>query len=272
MNECKKMMPERLCSLDNNMSLEKLLKAKDLGTPIVGKVTMWNFQANCLEVSLGNNFYGFIPAESASIYPVFNSSKKLSASIRTLIGNPVIVNVMEVDTSDGSTAITLSRKENMLDAFCMIASSIGQCIECCVTSIENYGIYVDAGNGISGLIHHTELTTSWLNHFSEMGIHVGDKITAQVLSVDDKFHVGLNYKDQFENLAFTLNPEDLIEVTVLEAVNEQGYFVYVNPNTSGIVDVPQKVSCPYGSKVVARVKKPHKKHPEKLRLSFVSFV
>ena len=274
MNECKKIMPERLYPLDPNMSLEKILQAKELGTPLVGKAILWNSQANCLEINLGNNFYGFIPEDRVSVYPVFapDDPQKLSASIRSLIGNPVLVNVVEVDDSDGSMAITLSRKENMLHAFDAITNLVGKSIECCVTSIKNFGIYVDVGNGINGLIHHSELSLSRFNHFSEMGIRVGDKIIVKVLSVNNNFHVALNYRDQFKNLTFTLNPGDLIEAIVLESVNQEGNFAYLNPNTPAIVDIPPRVHCYYGEKIVARVKGPSKKRPDSIKLSFVSFV
>lgn len=266
----KTLVPERICSLDTTMSLEKILQAQAEGASLVGKVTMWNAQANRLEVDLGNNFCGYISANHISIYPEFDSEQRPSASIRALIGYPVIVNVIDVDLSNDTPCISLSRKENMINAFNVISDSVGEIIDCCITAITSFGVYVDAGNGISGLIHHSQLTTPRLNNLSEIGINVGDKITARILEVNENFQVSLNYKSQFENLAYKLNSGDLIEARILKRVNDYGFFAYLNPNTSSIIDVP--IDLPYGTKVVALAKKQSSIHPERLRLSFVAII
>ena len=272
MNKSKKVMPERLCSLDYDMSLEKILQAKRNGDTLVGKAIGWSSQENSLEVYLGNNFYGFIPAEDISVYPVFSSGSKLSSSTKALFEKPVIVNVVGVNTYEDKTRIILSRKENMLDAFDVISGSIGEYIECCVTAFRSFGIFVDAGNGISGLIHYTQLNQSRFYDFSEMGLKIGDRIKAKVLFVDEDFQVSLNYRDQFKNLAFELKRGEFIEAKVLERINEEGFFAYLNPNTPALVDVPPRITCYYGDKIVARVKGRSNTHPDRLRLDFVSFV
>ena len=69
-----------------------------------------------------------------------------------------------------------------------------------------------------------------------------------------------------------LNRDDLTEATILKPINSSGYFVYLNPNTSAVVDVPPNLPCKYGDRIVARVKGPRNNHPDDLRLTFVSFI
>lgn len=272
MNENKKIMSERFCKLDDSMSLEKLIRTQNEKIPVCGKVILWNSQAKLFKVDLGNGFFGNLPLELSTVYQTTFDDGRLTPAVRSIIGHTIIATVLCVDTSEETPKITLSRRENMLEAFDFLSKSIDKDIECCVTSISTSGVYVDCGNGISGFIHYTGLCTSRVMHFSEI-VTVGNKITAKVISVDDtKFHVSLNYKDQFENLAFVLSPDDFIEAIILRPLNDSGYFVYLNPNTSAVVDVSKDIPCNYGDKVVARVKGRRAEHPEQLRLTFVSFI
>lgn len=272
MNGNKKIMPEMFCKLDDSMSLEKLIRAQSEQIPVYGKVVLWDSQAKLFKVDLGNGFFANLPIELSTVYQTVLDNGRLSAAIRSIIGHTIIATVLCVETSEENPRITLSRRRNMLEAFDFLSKSIGKNIECCVTSISTFGVYVDCGNGISGFIHFTELCISRVSHFSEI-VNVGDKITAKILSVDcDKFHISLNYKDQFENLSLILNPEDLLETTILKRLNADGYFAYLNPNTSAVVDIPEDVSCNYGDKIVAKVKGRRSEHPEQLRLTFVSFI
>ena len=273
MNEKAKSMPDRFHSLDNTMSLEKIIQAQNTGTPLIGIVVLWNSMEKHLEVHLGNGYYGYIPENLVSIYPNYDTNGKLSASTRAVIGKSVLVTVTEVDTSSSIPVITLSRKNIMMDTFNRISNSIGNLVECRITAFCPYGIYVDVGNGISGLIHHRELCVSKLNSFYELGIKEGDIITAKVLSVNENFHVSLSYKAKFKNLAFVLSADDLIETKLLYPLNEDGYFVYLNPNTPAVVNIPEHVkNCNYGSKILARVKGTRTNHPDELKLTFVSFI
>jgi len=271
MNE-RKVMPEHFYSLDNNMSLDKLIRAQDTGEPLIGKVVLWNSKAKCFEVDLGNGYTGHIPSEHASIYPIFLPNGNLSPSIRATIGNLVVVSVMEVVSSNDILKVVLSRKDNMLKAFDIISNLIGKEIECCITSFSSYGVFVDVGNGVSGLIYHKDLCSSRVNHYSDIGLKLYDKITVKVISVDDNYRINLNYKDQFENLSYTLNPDDLIQAKILNPLNSIGYFAYLNANTCALVDMPENIDCHYGDKILARVKGRRTHRPDQLKLTFVSFI
>jgi len=272
MNENKKLMPERFYSLDTNMSIDKIIQAYKLRKPLIGKVILWNSSSKCLEVDLGNGYTGCIPAEYASVYPVLSPDGKITAAVRSIIGKTIIASVVDIVPNGNMIKVILSRKDKMLEAFEFISKSVGEEIDCCVSSFSSYGIFVDVGNGINGLIHYQCLCTSRVKHFSDIGLKIGDKITAKIISCDDKFHVSLNYKDLFDNLSYILNRDDLIGAIILSPLNDSGYFAYLNPNTSAVVDVPPNVLCNYGDKIIARVKGPRNNHPEDLRLTFVSFI
>lgn len=272
MNEIKKTMLERLYSLDETMSIEKIIGAKDNQTTIIGKILLWNSVTKEFKVYLGNGLYGFLPVMSASIYNPLLPNGQLSASIRSVIGKPITLTVKDIESSAKGYKIILSRKELMLESFDFVSNCIGKQIECYISSFSSFGIFVVVGNGLNGLIHYEDLCTSRIQHFSDIGLNVGDMITAKVIGVNNNFQISLNYKDQFENLAHILNRDDLIEAKLLSPINSSGYFAYLNPNSSAVVDIPEEIPCKYGDKVVARVKGQQRSNPNNLRLTFVSFI
>ncbi len=72
-----------------------------------------------------------------------------------------------------------------------------------VTRIENYGIFVDLGVGIDGMVHVKEMSHGYLKHPSDM-VKVGDEIQAQVLSVKRR-------KGQIDLSMRALMPEPVAE-------------------------------------------------------------
>lgn len=271
MNGNKKMMPENCYSLDTEMSLDKIKRAKDSGNFLVAKASRWNSSKNCVDVDLGNNFKGEIPLYDFSIYTLTRPNGKLSPFVYSHIGKNICACVKEI--SDDNTII-LSRKENMIKAFRVIEQSENNIVTCLITSISDYGLYVDLGHGINGLIHINDLILSRVNNLSDIGFKLGQLIDAKILSINsEKYQVVLNYKDLYENLSSTLKAGDIIEVLTLSPLNqcEDGYFVFINPNTPALMDPPEGIEIPYGSKVIARVKSYNSKRPDKVRLGFLSF-
>ena len=265
-------MPERFCSLDKEMSIEKLVYAKMTDEPIIGKITKWNSYSKELEVRLGNGFTGILPVKEASIYPCILANGQLTPSVRSLIGRTVMLSIDSIDLTVVDPRIMLSRKKNMLKAFDIISNSIGEEVQCAVINCCEFGVFVDIGSGITGLIPSILLSVARYCHPLDLGLKTGDQITAKLVSIEDDYRITLNFKDGVENLAYSLNPDDLIEATILQPINKSGYFAYINANTPGVIDVPENVPCNYGDKVVAVVKGTRTNHPDQVKLTFVSFV
>ena len=68
-------------------------------------------------------------------------------------------------------------------------------IECVVTGIEEYGIFVGLDEYYSGLIHISEITDGFVSNINYY-VKIGETIKARVLEVDDEScHVKLSIKD-----------------------------------------------------------------------------
>lgn len=266
-----KIMPESFYSLDSEMSLKKLDRSRESKELLVGKVLWWDSNSESFNVDLGNGFLGVLPLALASIYPPKSEDGLLTAPLRSIIGKNILVTIYRIiDFTDGTHCIVLSRKDNMQYAFDHFSNCIGQTVECCITSLSSIGAFVDIGYGVTGLIDHSVLSVSRsISCLEYIGLTRGTKLIAKIISIEDNHHIQLNFKDQFENLAFKLKPGDLIEATILRDVC--GYFAYVNPNTPTSIDLPlHSQQCKIGSKVIARVINSRPTYPELLRLTFVS--
>lgn len=272
MNANKNVMPESFYSLDDEMSLDKITRAKYSGNFLVAKAVKWNEASQSVIADLGNNFKGEIPLNEFSIYPVTRPDGCVSPSVYSLIGKNICVCVQEIYDDH---SILLSRKVCMSEAFDFIEQCNSKVVTCSITSIANYGMFVDVGFGIHGLIRTQDLTLNRIKSPADIGFSPKQFIDAKIISVDlDKHQISLNHKDLFQNDAYTLTPGDILEVTTLMPLNENedGYFVYLSINTPALMDPPTGLRIPYGSRVSAIVKPFHKQHPDKVRLQFLQFI
>lgn len=272
MNVNKNFMPESFYSLDNEMSLDKITRAKDNGHFLVAKVVSWDQAKQCIIADLGNDFKGKIPLSEFSIYPVMRPNGQLAPTVYSLIGQNICVCVQEISYDD---TIVLSRKACMIKAFAFIEQCENEVVTCSITAIAQYGLFVDVGFGINGLINTRELTVSRIDNPADLGFMPKQFIDAKIISVNsDKHQISLNSKDLFENKAYTLTPGDIVEVITLRPLNENedGYFVHLPPNTPALMDPPYGLKIPYGSKVLAIVKPYTAKRPDKVRLRFLQFI
>lgn len=72
---------------------------------------------------------------------------------------------------------------------------IGEIVTGCVTGIEKYGIFISLDEYYSGLIHISEISSSFVRNIHDY-VKIGETIKAKVLEEDDKNqHVKLSIKD-----------------------------------------------------------------------------
>lgn len=272
MNGNKLILPELCYGLAEDMSLEKISRAITTGDFLIAKVSRFNSQEELFEVDLGNGFHGKIPLDDFSIYPCRRLSAHISPAAYSLIGKNICACVQEI--SDYNMVI-LSRKANMIKSFNYIKHLESKIVSCSILAITQYGLFVDVGHGINGLIRINDLTISRIHDISDLGFATGQLIDAKIISINsEKYQISLNHKDLFDNLAYTLNPGDFIEAISLDPLDdeESGYFAHINHNTKALMDPPEGLKIPYGSRVVARVKRFSPNKPDKVRLKFISLI
>ena len=70
---------------------------------------------------------------------------------------------------------------------------IGSIIEGKVTGIAKFGAFVSFGEGKSGLVHISEVSSGFVSDINEH-LKVGDSVKVKVISVDDKGRINLSIR------------------------------------------------------------------------------
>ncbi len=117
--------------------------------------------------------------------------------------------VVEVD-DDGTVVIAGSNQEwaekalNMIDA-ATAKVQIGKIYDGTVTSVTDFGAFVEILPGRDGLVHISELSTGYINRVADV-CQVGDPMKVIVLDVDDHDRVKLSRRKALEELGL---PDEL---------------------------------------------------------------
>ena len=71
--------------------------------------------------------------------------------------------------------------------------TVGEIIEGKITVVKDYGVFVDLGDGKSGMVHISEIAQSYVSDINEF-VKVGDQVKLKVLSVADDGKISLSIK------------------------------------------------------------------------------
>lgn len=157
------------------------------------------------------------------------------------VGQKIQVKVIQFDAE--SHRISLGAKQLEEDPWSTAsrAFNVGDTISGKVSSLTDYGAFIDLGNNIEGLVHMSEL--SWTNkniHPSKV-LQAGQEINVVVLGIDqDKRRISLGYKQLQANpwvqFAETHNVGDVITGPI-KNTTEFGLFVALTPELDGMVHI-----------------------------------
>jgi len=107
-----------------------------------------------------------------------------------------------------------------------------------ITSITDFGAFMEVDKGIEGLIHISDISWEKIKHPSQK-LKVGDEVEAVVLNIDvDKQKVSLGIKqlqgDIWEDFFARRKPGDLVNVKIVR-IADFGVFAEVTPGIEGVV-------------------------------------
>jgi len=111
-----------------------------------------------------------------------------------------------------------------------------------VSSIVNFGVFVDLGGGVDGLVHVSELSWKHVEHPSEV-VSVGQEVVVEVLDVDlERERVSLSLKatqeDPWREFERKNQTGEIISGTVTKLV-PFGAFVRVGEGVEGLVHISE---------------------------------
>jgi small subunit ribosomal protein S1 len=195
------------------------------------------------------------------------------------LGQEVEVSVLDVNSE--SKRISLGIKQlfpHPMEIF-KEKYAVGSRVKGLVTSLTDFGAFVEVEKGIEGLVHVSDISWEKVKHPSDV-LQVGQETEAVILAIDvDKQKVSLGIKqlqgDVWEDFFARQKPGDLVKVKVVR-ITDFGLFVEILPGIEGVVflseldekkiDVPSE-AFKVGDERTAKILKMSQKD-KKISLSF----
>jgi small subunit ribosomal protein S1 len=178
---------------------------------------------------------GFIPREEVT----FDRGTPPTRVVRQ--GEEIEVVVTNVEVDGGK--ITLSRRQALRDPWDNAEEryAVGSVVEGTIVSIQNYGAFVHLEEGVTGMIHASDMSWTLGSKKPEDYVKVGEVVKAQVLEVSrDKRRVSLGLKqltsDPWHEAVASYQPGAAVKGTVT-SLTSYGAFVKVNEFIEGMVHV-----------------------------------
>lgn len=191
--ECQKFIPEGWLENFSPVTKDTLINAIETGEVMQGIVNKCDSNYN-LYVDFGNNLKGVIPRDQIEAINIDETGFPKPNICTSKVNKYVQFKVKDVDKKD---YFILSRKAVGEDALNWIKQDvkIGQIVKGIVKSIKPYGVFVEIGGGIVGLLHIEDISVARIKTPLER-LSIGQKINVMIKSIDYKQErVVLSYKE-----------------------------------------------------------------------------
>lgn len=243
------------------MSKDYLDKAMQAGNIMQGVVKKCDSNYN-LHVDFGNNITGIIPKEEVEAVNVDETGFPKPNICMSKVNQYVQFKVKDIDERD---KYILSRKEVGKEALKWVRNELqeGQIVNGIVKSIRPYGVFIEIGGGIVGLLHIEDISVARIKTPIER-LKIGQKANFVVKSIDRKNErILLSYKELLGT--WEENAKKFEEGSTVSGIareiekSKNGIFVELTPNLVGLAEYKDGIE--YGQNVNVYIKKiiPEKK-------------
>ena len=250
-----KFSPEGWENTRESYDIETLKNAKNQGQILQAIAEKCDENCN-LHVQLGNDIYGIIPRNEMDAVNCDEYGIVRTSICENKVGQMVQFKVKEVYDEK---RLLLSRKEVGKDAIEWVKNELepGMILNGIVKNIRKFGVFVDIGDGIVGLLHIEDISVSRIKSPEER-FSVGQKIKVVVKTIEkDNGRVVLSHKELLGNWEENVQDYEekmIVDGTVKEAdTYKNGLFIELKPNLVGLAEY--KDGFRYGQKVKVYIKK-----------------
>ncbi len=157
------------------------------------------------------------------------------------VGDEIDVKVLKFD--EEKNRVSLGMKQLQDDPWEKVDGNIelGAEYESKVVNIADYGVFVDLGDSIEGLIRTSELDWTNKNISPKKILNLGDKINVKVVEIDEeKRRLSLSYKqclpNPWEDFSNSHTKGDVIK-SEIKSITDFGIFVGLDGGIDGLVHI-----------------------------------
>ena len=253
--EYQRFIPEGWKEEATPVSKEILNSAIQDGNVIQGFVSDCDSNYN-LHINFGENLVGIIPrneVEAINIDGTGNVNPRICAS---KVNKFIQFKVKGITNND---VYVLSRKEAENEAIHWINKELeeGQIVKGIVRNIKPYGVFVEIGGGIAGLLHIEDISVARIKDPSER-LKIGQKTNFVIKSIDRVSNrVLLSYKEllgTWEENAKKFKEGSIVQGIVRETEkSNNGIFIELTPNLVGMAEYKEGIE--YGQKIDVYIKR-----------------
>ena len=253
--EYQRFLPEGWNINNQNITEESLLNAITTGEILQGKVNKCDSNYN-LYVDLGNNITGIIPREEVEAVNVEETGFPKPNICMSKVNKYVQFKVKDKDSKNN---YILSRKEVGKDALNWISNDLkeGMVVNGIVKSMQPYGVFVEIGGGIVGLLHIEDISIARIKTPAER-LKIGQKINVMIKCIDRRLErVILTYKELLgtweDNVKDFQEGETVTGIARETEKSKNGIFIELKPNLVGMAEYKEGIE--YGQNVYVYIKK-----------------
>lgn len=216
-------------AMDSKQKLELVVKEANKG----GLMLNWQ------------GIYGFLPASqlNAEHYPHVQDGSKdaIVNELKKLVGQKLTVSILSVNPKEGKLIFSeTGEKSSPREKVIPSQYKVGDIIECEVTGIVDFGIFLKLQEGVEGLVHISEMAWSLVENPRTL-YKIGDTVKAKIIEIKDG-------KISFSIKALTENPWNTVigkykvgqKVSgVIIKHNKHGALVSIEQGVAGLVHISE---------------------------------
>lgn len=207
-------------------------------------------------LNFGENLKGIIPRNEVDFLTCDEYGFTKPSICLNKLNSYVQFKVKEIYSDN---QIILSRKKANEEALNWMNENLkpGQVVKGMVKNIRKYGVFVEIGAGVTGLLHIEDISISRIKSPEER-FSSGQKINVMIKSIEkEKKQIVLSYKELYGT--WEDNIKDINEKMVLDGIIKEadkyknGLFIELKPNLVGMAEYQEGYE--YGEHVKVYVKK-----------------
>ena len=164
-------------------------------------------------IAMVEGIRGFIPASRLSLSYI--------EDLETYLSKEIDVKVIDVDQANNRLVLSareiLKEKERQEKNALLASLTVGSVLKGTVESLQSYGAFIRLGNGLSGLVHISQISTQRIKSADQV-LHVGDEVDVKIIGIKDG-KISLSIKALLEEAEKEAEePEEKIEIPKAEAI------------------------------------------------------